>query len=262
MEKSSDYWPGNIAGQGAHFQGSDLVGKQSLPGGHSFQLPSRSRPGTQPLTRSPAHWPSPPFPESAPRDLAGTGPGGGLVLSSFPPLPYLHPAPRPPRVRGSEEKRAPTWSESHAAPGWPESPLQVRAPAAVPSQARPPRRPTRGPPLPPDGREGPASPKEVSGEDTGTHLPGGGAAPGRAGKSELRGIELYPQHRLAVAVQGQHPGRSHQGAAGENWARDSPVSGVALDSPACLFLRGSSSGLQLRLIRTRLTFCPSMFPNI
>lgn len=99
-KKSSDYWPGNIAGQGAHFQGSDLAGKQTFPRGHSFRLPSRSRPGTQPLTRSPAHWPSPPFPEPAPRDLPGTGPRGGLVLSSFPPLPYLHPALRPPRVPG------------------------------------------------------------------------------------------------------------------------------------------------------------------
>lgn len=99
VEKSSEYWPGNISGQGVHFQGLDLTGKQTFPRGHSFRLPSRSRPGTQPLTRSPAHWPSPPFPEPAPRDLPGTGPRGGLALCSFQPLPYLHPAPRPPRVR-------------------------------------------------------------------------------------------------------------------------------------------------------------------
>lgn len=140
----------------------------------------------------------------------------------------------------------------------PRVPLQVRAPAAVPSQARPPRRPTRGPPLPPDGREGPASPKEVSGEETGTHLPGGGAAPGRAGKSELGGTELYPRHPQAPAVQGHNPGRSHQGAARENWALGSPVTRVPLNAPVCLFLlRGSSSGLHPRLIRT-LEFAPGL----
>lgn len=247
-KKSSDYWPGNIAGQGAHFQGADLAGKQTFSRGHSFQLPSSSPPGTQPLTRSPAHWPSPPFPEPAPRDLAGTGPRGGLVLTSFPPLAYDRGAPRPPGARGCKERRTPTWSESHAASGRPESPLQVPAPAAVPSQARPPRRPTRGPPLPPDGREGPASPKEVSGEETGTHLPGGGAAPAELGSAGSARLGRSDSTRRPQPSRAEAPAAATRGGASETWTRSSPVSRVPLDAPACLFLRGSSSGLHLSLI--------------
>lgn len=152
-KKSSAYWLGNIAGQGAHFQGADLAGKQTFSRGHSFQLPSSSPPGTQPLTRSPAHWPSPPFPEPAPRDLAGTGPRGGLVLTSFPPLAYDRGAPRPPGARGCKERRTPTWSESHAASGRPESPPpgpgSRRGPQ--PGQAAPAPHPR---PAPAAGREG------------------------------------------------------------------------------------------------------------
>jgi hypothetical protein len=143
--------------------------------------PFLSPTGTQPLTQSPAYRPSPPFPEPAPGDLAGTGLWGGLASSSFLPLPYLRPA-----LHGRLGPRAEKGGGGHP-PGRchmlprPKSPLQVPAPAAVPSQARPPQRPTRGPPLPPpDGREGSGSPKEVSGEETGTHLPGGGAGPLRA----------------------------------------------------------------------------------
>lgn len=223
---------------------------------------------------------SEPGPLAQPPISGACAPGPARDWSPGRPSSLFFPAPALPppgatttQSPGAEKRGGHPPGRSHMLP---------RAGPRVPSRfGRPPRSPARPgrPGAPPAARPC----RRTGGRDRlllrkfqvrkqGHTFPGEGqAARGRAGKSELRGIELYPQHPQAVAVQGQNPGRSHQGAARENWARNSPVSRVPLDAPACLFLRGSSSGLQLRrkVIRTRLTFCPLsfvfgllIFPNI
>lgn len=102
VEKSY-YWPGNIAGQGAHFQGSDLVGKQTFPRGHSFWLPSSSGPGRYSAPHSePGPLAQPPISGAC---APGPGARGGLVLSSFLSLPFPPPgatATQNPGLRGEE----------------------------------------------------------------------------------------------------------------------------------------------------------------
>ncbi|XP_077884072.1 uncharacterized protein LOC144368978 [Ictidomys tridecemlineatus] len=132
--------------------------------------------GPQPLTPGSARRPSPPFPEPAPRDLAGAGPRGGLVSSSSLSLPYLRRALRRPGAQGWGGRRAPTWSVSHAAraqesppgPGAGRSPRPGPAAPAAPPAARPCR---------PDGRRDRALPRKFQVRKQGHTFPGEGQGP-------------------------------------------------------------------------------------
>lgn len=99
-------------------------------------------------------------------------------------------------------------------PSRPESPLRVPgAGRPSPTQARPPQPPHPRPAPPrPDGREGSGSPRKFQVWKPRTHLPGGGAGPGRAGASLVR--SRLPRQSWEVAG-----GRARRGARGAGRGR-------------------------------------------
>lgn len=216
-----------------------------FPRGHSFRLPSRSRPGTQPLTRSPAHLPSPPFPEPAPRDLPGTGPWGGLVLSllSRPCLTFT-------RRHDHPESRAEKRGEHP--PG--RSHMLSRAGPRVPSRSgRPPRSPARPgrPGAPPAARPCRRTggrdrllPRKFQVRKQGHTFSGEGQLRAELGSASSAGLSCTPGNagpgRPGAEPRQESPGSRERG----------PGTGLAgvPRAPGRPFLRGSSSGLQLSLI--------------
>ncbi|XP_062051003.1 uncharacterized protein LOC133761968 [Lepus europaeus] len=137
-----------------HWTGSKFSRRERF-----FQVPSLPAQGPGPCTQSSAPGTAPHFRSLRPGTQQGLVPGEGLVSSSFLSVPHLRRPLRPPGAEHGGRQRAPTWSLSHAASAR-ESPP---GPGRRRSPPRRPGRPSRGPPEPPGRREGPGSPKEVSG---------------------------------------------------------------------------------------------------